>query len=554
MLERMGLKREMKDLSIGTAYFPEREVNKGKSPLELVDYAPEPPRGSYWPIVTLHKLKYNIEIRSKDAVGRKKGRAFLDMRESKTKEGKMRARWHAGVDLYANAGDPVVACEKGTIISLKYFYTTKKSRQETCQLLVENKHSNTVINYGEVVCNSLSRLGLKVGDEVDAGRVIGYVSDTSMLHFETYKKGTTKNARWWMDAKTPPSNLLNPTRYLLFLKKHGLTAGKAEPSTAPSAPKAGTMSAAVLPQKVIDALRTGLWSLAVGTMIALGYRDENRLTNMIFFARYPERQNRPLSKGEPGFEKLRKEWLEIRNRLVRPSLSQVASPPIIKPPSIVKAVPVRRVDSVEELRTAWIPDLERRLLGRGARDLKGQNDFNLAIFRSQQEWDLLDPFILKSLLAQESGFRPKLVNKLGFAGIAQLGMEEAKSMGLSTGASKLQTSEHRRKIVEYRKEDFDSVNDQRFRPDFAIPAAAKLLKRKAAALEKLVFSRYGTPQGDDFHKFVLGAYNAGEGTVTRRVKAVYGDRIPAQIRFDDLGDNTGWRLYANAIVARARQS
>ena len=57
---------------------------------------------------------------------------------------------------------------------------------------------------------------------VKAGQPIGFVSDTSMLHFETYVKGNTRSRRWFKDERKPPPQLLNPTKYLLFLREHGL--------------------------------------------------------------------------------------------------------------------------------------------------------------------------------------------------------------------------------------------------------------------------------------------------------------------------------------------
>src|SRR5262249_25930527 len=68
-------------------------------------------------------------------------------------------------------------------------------------------------------------------------------------------------------------------------------------------------------------------SVAIKLAVASGHRDENRLTNLVFFKRHPGRQGRPLSKGEPGFSDLNREWLDIRDRLVRPALRQPASPP-----------------------------------------------------------------------------------------------------------------------------------------------------------------------------------------------------------------------------------
>jgi hypothetical protein len=112
----------------------------------------------------------------------------------------------------------------------------------------------------EVRKDSLSKNGLKVGMRVSAGQQIGRVSDTSMLHFETYVKGTTDSHRWWKSAKSPPRELLNPTRCLLELARVGLTATGVQPAPAsvpsPSpAPSTSKPAAELVPfaQRVLDA-------------------------------------------------------------------------------------------------------------------------------------------------------------------------------------------------------------------------------------------------------------------------------------------------------------
>jgi hypothetical protein len=72
------------------------------------------------------------------------------------------------------------------------------------------------------------------------------------------------------------------------------------------------------------ALRLGREILAVRLAIARGLRDVNKLTNMVFFARYPERRGRRLKRHE---RRLVREWLDIRNRLVRPALAAASLPP-----------------------------------------------------------------------------------------------------------------------------------------------------------------------------------------------------------------------------------
>jgi hypothetical protein len=58
-------------------------------------------------------------------------------------------------------------------------------------------------------------------------------------------------------------------------------------------------------------------ALAIRLAIQRGVRDENRLTDTVFFARHPERRNQRL---QPSERALIQEWLGIRDRLVRPAL------------------------------------------------------------------------------------------------------------------------------------------------------------------------------------------------------------------------------------------
>src|SRR5262245_4595193 len=64
-----------------------------------------------------------------------------------------------------------------------------------------------------------------------------------------------------------------------------------------------------------------------------GQRDENRLADLIFFARHPERDGQPLQADE---QELVNEWVDILNHLVRPAL--VASPTTSKSASTTSGV------------------------------------------------------------------------------------------------------------------------------------------------------------------------------------------------------------------------
>lgn len=221
----------------------EEDEAAGRSPMAVpadnpVPFAPLPPPGSHWPVRTSHPsarlVSYMYQAPS-GIVGRA-GRMFLAGRKG-TNQGRTVLRWHAGVDLFAHVNDVVVACEAGTLVDFSFFYQAR-SGQRTYKLLVEHEGSGIVINYGELRGDSLSGNGLEVGMRVGAGQPIGWVSDTSMLHFETYVKGTTRSHRWWKADKNPPRELLNPTRYLLELARSGAT-----PSTSAGKPPASSTGA-----------------------------------------------------------------------------------------------------------------------------------------------------------------------------------------------------------------------------------------------------------------------------------------------------------------------
>jgi murein DD-endopeptidase MepM/ murein hydrolase activator NlpD len=158
---------------------------------------------TYWPAVTRHPraLEVNTLLVGGGASGTNASRRFLADRNGGT-------RYHCGIDLYCSQGDAIIAVEDGRIVNFYHFY------HNTYALLVQ--HDGYVINYGEVAPNSLSSLGLNVGDRVKGGQRIGTVGRTNMLHFETYASGTTKNYSW-PKASSRPSRLRNPSQLLLDL-------------------------------------------------------------------------------------------------------------------------------------------------------------------------------------------------------------------------------------------------------------------------------------------------------------------------------------------------
>jgi hypothetical protein len=95
-------------------------------------------------------------------------------------------------------------------------------------------------------------------------------------------------------------------------------------------------------EAIQEAVRRGQATLAMAQALlrglAEGMRDVNDLTNLVFFARHPERGGRRLKRGEPQFAQLSREWLEIRDNLVLPTLQAAAAGPA----SVVPTSPTER--------------------------------------------------------------------------------------------------------------------------------------------------------------------------------------------------------------------
>jgi D-alanyl-D-alanine carboxypeptidase-like protein/N-acetylmuramoyl-L-alanine amidase-like protein/putative peptidoglycan binding protein len=111
--------------------------------------------------------------------------------------------------------------------------------------------------------------------------------------------------------------------------------GKAKPNPELEVEMAEEFDFSPYPQSVVTALNGGLEGPAIKLAIALGYRNENELTDMVFHARHPERFGASITSGEPGYNELIGEWLSIRNSIVRPALSgaKPAAPAPSGPPT-----------------------------------------------------------------------------------------------------------------------------------------------------------------------------------------------------------------------------
>ncbi|MGV8075311.1 MAG: transglycosylase SLT domain-containing protein [Syntrophobacteraceae bacterium] len=189
-------------------FWPLPPIWKGpEEPLQEneIAFAEPSPFALYWPIRTRERGGREVAYqgKSKTIYGRN-GRRFL--------AGRSNGRYHVGVDLWAEAGDVIVACEDGEIVNHYHFYNNLHALIVQCA-------SGIVINYGEVRADSWKDFALDTGSQIKAGQpiaVVGRMINDSMCHFETYRKGTLENCRYYM-GKRPPYALLNPTKYLLHL-------------------------------------------------------------------------------------------------------------------------------------------------------------------------------------------------------------------------------------------------------------------------------------------------------------------------------------------------
>lgn len=75
------------------------------------------------------------------------------------------------------------------------------------------------------------------------------------------------------------------------------------------------------PEAVLKRLRGGMEKDAVKLAVGFERRGENLLSDLVFFHRHPARAGRFLKKGEPNFNTLSREWLTIRDTIVRPMVA-----------------------------------------------------------------------------------------------------------------------------------------------------------------------------------------------------------------------------------------
>lgn len=170
------------------------------------------PTGTIWPVSTDDPHRTNVAHRTSGgtAVEEVKEGASAFRHFGASREGGV--RYHAGVDLVAHSGDPILAMESGTVLGSIPGYVGLDA--------VVVDHPSVVAVYAEISPHSLSKAGLHPGDVVEAGTVIGYgaTSSGTMLHLELWEKGHAPPSFTVWRPGHPPAGLLDPTAYLLTLR------------------------------------------------------------------------------------------------------------------------------------------------------------------------------------------------------------------------------------------------------------------------------------------------------------------------------------------------
>ncbi|HRP10633.1 MAG TPA: M23 family metallopeptidase [Terricaulis sp.] len=161
----------------------------------------------YWPVATDHP-RWDVISAQPSCVNL---RCFSAPRPVSQLENPR--RHHAGVDLFAHAGDAVIAIEAGRVIDFYPFLRARTGEMSHALLIA---HAGYVANYGEVRDPPL----VSVGDEVAAGQRIARISDTAQLHFETYAPGSARN-RSWPHGAPQPAGVIDPTERLRDLAQRG---------------------------------------------------------------------------------------------------------------------------------------------------------------------------------------------------------------------------------------------------------------------------------------------------------------------------------------------
>ena len=186
-------------------------VDRGAPPATI-------PSSSTWPVLTKHASRLVVSYWTTEGARGYSGRAFAAKREDDDGN-----RHHAGVDLFARAGDIVVAPEDGTVLAILPF------NAGTWAIYLRSLLGDRVVNLGELEPYSWREFGLAPGRAVVEGQPLGRIGvqsgGSTMLHLETLATDGAgdsvlldeirSGALSWPTDKPAPPRLRDPSGYLL---------------------------------------------------------------------------------------------------------------------------------------------------------------------------------------------------------------------------------------------------------------------------------------------------------------------------------------------------
>lgn len=176
-----------------------------------------PGKAAVWPLATRHRRRLVTSYWTADGLRGAWGRHFGAKRV--TSEGQIRR--HSGIDLFAKAGDQVIAPEDGLLLAILPFH------HDTWSLYLRIVDGR-VIALAEVEPYSWREFGVGPGDFVHQGEPLARVGTMRgggrMLHVELYAPGMSdddevvgairRGEMNWTEAQ-PPAMLRDPSAYLV---------------------------------------------------------------------------------------------------------------------------------------------------------------------------------------------------------------------------------------------------------------------------------------------------------------------------------------------------
>lgn len=177
------------------------------------------PSSSTWPVLTKHSQRLVVSYWGPSGVRGHSGRAFGSLRHDEDGT----ERRHAGVDLFADEGDVVVAPEDGHVLAILPFHSGSWA------LYLRSMLGDRVVNLGEIAARSWREFGIAKGDQVIQGQPLARVAKmnkgSTMLHIEIASvpelasdealEQEIRERGWaWLEAD-PPAILRDPSGYLL---------------------------------------------------------------------------------------------------------------------------------------------------------------------------------------------------------------------------------------------------------------------------------------------------------------------------------------------------